>query len=105
MLLFVSALSAGVQLLLVEFGGDFVRTSPLSLWQWIISVLIGSLSIPMGVLMRMLVPVQEDPDSFFTHAKDLGGQEEAFVRDTSPSHMYDTTNMILHLSDSVNIIK
>ena len=95
MLLFVSALSAGVQLLLVEFGGDFVRTSPLSLWQWIISVLIGSLSIPMGVLMRLLVSVQEDPDSFFTHAKDLGGEEEAFVRDISPSHMYDTINMIL----------
>ena len=85
---FVTVITAGIQAVLVQFGGDFVRTSPLTRWQWIITILIGimqhpltyiidkwtleygwigALSIPMGWLMRLLIPVEEDPSTFFSH--------------------------------------
>lgn len=46
-------------------SGDFVKTSPLNLYQWIITVTLGFLGIPIGILMR-LIPITEDPHSFFT---------------------------------------
>lgn len=65
MFLFVSIISLGLQIFLIEVGGDFVRTSPLTLIQWLITIALGFIGVPIGILMR-LIPIKEDPNSFFT---------------------------------------
>jgi magnesium-transporting ATPase (P-type) len=52
-----------LQGLIVQFGGAFTQTAPLSLDQWVVTVLLGALAAPVGVLMRF-IPVSEDPNSF-----------------------------------------
>ena len=61
----VSLMSLGLQIFLVQVGGDFVRTSPLTLNQWLITIGLGALGIPVGIFMRF-IPIKEDPNSFFT---------------------------------------
>merc|ERR1712137_681721 len=51
------------QWVIIEYGGDFTQTYPLSTYEWLVTVGYGALSIPIGYLMR-LFPVSEDPDSF-----------------------------------------
>lgn len=51
------------QWFIVSYGGDWTQTVPLTLSEWRITVLLGSMSIPVGFLMRQ-IPVDEDPDSF-----------------------------------------
>ena len=51
------------QWLIVEFGGDFTQTQPLTLEEWKITVGLGAISLPVGFFMR-LIPVDEDPRSF-----------------------------------------
>jgi magnesium-transporting ATPase (P-type) len=63
--LFVTLFSIGAQIFLVYIGGEFVKTSPLTLEQFVITMGLGALSMPIGVLMRF-IPVTEDPNSFFT---------------------------------------
>jgi magnesium-transporting ATPase (P-type) len=54
----------GVQLLLVQCGGDFVKTTPLS-WDLIgKTIIMSAFSLPVGILMRVLIPVEEDESSF-----------------------------------------
>lgn len=51
--------------MIVEFGGKFVKTSPLpvDLWAW--SVLFGFLSLPLALLLKLLLPIHEAPSTFF----------------------------------------
>lgn len=42
------------QYLIVTFGGIAFKTVPLSLEQWIVTILIGSLSIPVGTVIRLI---------------------------------------------------
>lgn len=56
------------QYLLVEFGGAFIHTSPLSWSEWLLSIALGFIGIPIGMLMRFL-PVAENPDSFFDNSQ------------------------------------
>ena len=65
MFLIVSIVTFGLQIFLIEVGGDFVKTSPLTLIQWLITIALGFISVPVGMLMR-LIPIDEDPNSFFT---------------------------------------
>jgi magnesium-transporting ATPase (P-type) len=51
------------QWFIVEYGGDFTQTSPLSFDEWRLTVGLGACSLPVGFLMR-LIPVAEDPNSF-----------------------------------------
>ncbi|KAI8388871.1 PMCA-type calcium-translocating P-type ATPase [Radiomyces spectabilis] len=44
----------GGQILIVTFGGIAFKTVPLSPLQWLITVAIGSLSIPVGMVIRLL---------------------------------------------------
>jgi magnesium-transporting ATPase (P-type) len=60
----VSVMTVALQIMLIEVGGDFVSTSPLTASQWLITIGLGFISIPVGILMRF-IPVEEDPDSFF----------------------------------------
>jgi len=51
------------QWFIVEYGGDFTQTHPLSFEEWEITFMLGAMSIPVGYLMR-LIPIDEDPESF-----------------------------------------
>uniref|UniRef100_A0A7S2DNG1 Cation-transporting P-type ATPase C-terminal domain-containing protein n=2 Tax=Octactis speculum TaxID=3111310 RepID=A0A7S2DNG1_9STRA len=48
---------------IVQYGGDFTKTAPLDQTQWIHSVALGALTIPIGFLMR-LIPVSENMNDF-----------------------------------------
>merc|ERR1712100_83054 len=61
----VSVVTVALQLMLVEVGGEFIQTTPLTLNQWLWTILFGFLSVPVGILMRF-IPVEEDPNSFST---------------------------------------
>eukprot|EP00529_Nitzschia_sp_RCC80_P005712 CAMPEP_0113447230 /NCGR_PEP_ID=MMETSP0014_2-20120614/4128_1 /TAXON_ID=2857 /ORGANISM="Nitzschia sp." /LENGTH=1038 /DNA_ID=CAMNT_0000338373 /DNA_START=398 /DNA_END=3514 /DNA_ORIENTATION=+ /assembly_acc=CAM_ASM_000159 len=63
MFLLVIAFTVVAQWAIVEYGGDFTQTTPLSTSEWRATVGYGAMSIPIGFIMR-LVPVSEDPDSF-----------------------------------------
>lgn len=63
MFLLVIAFTVIAQWSIVEYGGDFTQTTPLSMAEWQATVGYGAMSIPIGFLMR-LVPVIEDPASF-----------------------------------------
>lgn len=51
------------QYFLVQYGGDFVKTTPLNQDQWIRCIVLGALSLPLGGLMR-LIPVKERDSDF-----------------------------------------
>lgn len=63
MFLLVIAFTFVAQYLIVEYGGDFTQTTPLSTNEWRITALLGAVSLPVGFIMRQ-IPVSEDPDSF-----------------------------------------
>jgi magnesium-transporting ATPase (P-type) len=51
------------QFLIVEYGGDFVKTTHLNQMQWLKCVVLGALSLPVGGLMR-LIPVKDSTSDF-----------------------------------------
>lgn len=90
----VFSIQIGMQLFLVYLGGEFVKTSPLTLDQWIATVVLGSFSLPLGIMMRW-VPVEEDPESFFESA-DAGRAEPVSinVKESPPPTGENTPNGI-----------
>ena len=71
----VTVVTVGLQVMLIEVGGEFMKTSPLNLNQWLWSVGFGLMSFPIGIFMRF-IPVEEDPDSFFDNAADMANSLE-----------------------------
>jgi len=63
MFLMVIAFTVLAQWGIVEYGGDFTQTAPLTLAEWQWTVMYGAWSIPFGYIMRH-IPVTEDPASF-----------------------------------------
>mmetsp|Transcript_4183 Transcript_4183/g.8680 ORF Transcript_4183/g.8680 Transcript_4183/m.8680 type:complete len:1096 (+) Transcript_4183:199-3486(+) len=63
MFLLVIAFTVVAQWFIVEFGGDFTQTAPLSFDEWRLTIGMGAFSLPVGFLMR-LIPVAEDPQTF-----------------------------------------
>ena len=63
MFLMVILFTVSAQWAIVEFGGDFTQTYPLSFAEWRLTVGLGAMSLPIGLLMR-LIPVTEDPETF-----------------------------------------
>ena len=61
---FVSVITVAFQILLIEKGGDYLSTTPLSLKNWIITIILGFISVPISMMSRF-IPVEEDPNSFF----------------------------------------
>lgn len=51
--------------MIVEFGGKFVKTSPIpfDLWAW--STLFGFISMPLALLLKLALPVHEAEATFF----------------------------------------
>jgi len=58
----VIVVTIGVQILIVQFGGDFSDCIPLTFEQWMISVCLGFFSLPLGYFSRIVlnpfVPVE-----------------------------------------------
>ncbi|KAF9155129.1 hypothetical protein BG015_010923, partial [Linnemannia schmuckeri] len=50
------------QILIVQWGGQAFKTVPLTGQQWLLTVLIGSLSLPVGLFLRLL-PAKVIPDA------------------------------------------
>jgi P-type Ca2+ transporter type 2C len=63
MFLMVIFFTVFAQWVIVEYGGDFTQTYPLSWQEWRITVGMGAMSLPVGFFMR-LIPVREDPATF-----------------------------------------
>lgn len=59
----ISLFTIVTQYTLVTYGGDFVKTTPLTHDQWIKSILLAALTFPVGGLMR-LIPIAESKDDF-----------------------------------------
>lgn len=53
---FVAVLTCTVsfQIIIIEFLGTFANTTPLSLWQWFISVFLGFLGMPIAAALKMI---------------------------------------------------
>ena len=61
----IVVLTVALQIIIVEFGGKFVKTSPLPIDLWAWSFLFGFLSLPLGLLLKICFPVEEAADTFF----------------------------------------
>lgn len=57
--------TVGFQVIIIEFLGTFASTVPLSWKLWLLSVLIGAVSLPVGVILKF-IPVE----SAFKHRHD-----------------------------------
>lgn len=63
MFLLVILFTVLAQWLIVEYGGEFTQTYPLTFEEWRITAALGAVSIPLGYVMRQ-IPVSEDPETF-----------------------------------------
>lgn len=50
-------ITAGLQVILIELGGSFMGTTGLSTWEWGWSIIFGLFAIPIGLLGRLIIPV------------------------------------------------
>jgi hypothetical protein len=86
MFIYVSLFTLGAQIFLVEVGGKIVSTTPLTPVQWIVTVALGAISIPVMMLVR-LIPMDEDPDSFFDNGS-IDPLKTKSKPDLSPSNSF-----------------
>ncbi|KAF9323845.1 hypothetical protein BG006_001105 [Podila minutissima] len=56
----------GCQFVIVQYGGQAFKTVPLTGQQWLVTMLIGSLSLPVGLFLRLL-PSSLIPESVISH--------------------------------------
>jgi hypothetical protein len=62
----------------VELGGDFIKTTPLSVENWFITIMLGFTGVVIGILMR-LIPMKEDTQSFFDNKFDFVSSKDRNV--------------------------
>jgi Ca2+-transporting ATPase len=55
----VIAFTFAAQYMIVQYGGDFTKTEALTREEWISTILMGVLTLPLGVFMRLLPPRAE----------------------------------------------
>ena len=58
----VVVVSVVVQALVVEFGGKFTKCSGLTATHWAWTILLGAVSLPLGVVMRWIPAADRDGD-------------------------------------------
>ena len=73
--LIVSIFMAGGQVLFVELFGKFASTTPLPWNHWLITIALGFIGVPIGMLYRF-VPVKEDPNTYFDAMHGFVSDEE-----------------------------
>jgi magnesium-transporting ATPase (P-type) len=82
MFLLVIVISTVVQIIFVQFFGNYTKTAGLSLTHWGISIAIGAGSVPLGVLMRF-IPVEEDENTFRGYSfRPAGGMAAASSKES-----------------------
>jgi hypothetical protein len=74
----VTIITIGCQIFLIEVGGEFVKTSHLTMNQWLVTIGLGAIGLPVGVLMRF-IPVKDDPKSFFDNDAPLHSTQQQHV--------------------------
>ncbi|KAF9384721.1 hypothetical protein CPC16_008331 [Podila verticillata] len=62
----VQVVVLGCQVVIVQYGGQAFKTAPLTGHQWLVTILIGSLSLPVGLFLRLL-PSSFIPESVISH--------------------------------------
>jgi magnesium-transporting ATPase (P-type) len=69
MFIFIIVVSVALQIVIVEVGYLFTKTSHLTVAQWLITAGIGLVTLPLGVAMRW-IPAVEDPANFASVIED-----------------------------------
>lgn len=84
----IIALSVLIQIFIVTLGGSFMKTKPLNSKQWLITILLASITLLIGVFMRY-IPIEEDPGSYFTGKNiiniDLNDEGSGYTMESSKS--------------------
>ncbi len=84
----VMIFTVGCQYIIVQYGGIFTKTEALSEEEWLATVVIGVLALPLGLLMRVISPQKERKEAFSGYT-DL--QESALSDRCSSSSSKDST--------------
>lgn len=77
----VMAITLVGQFLLIQFAGSFASTVPLSINQWIVSVVIGAISLPYGLIIRLAIRLKEPEPKKPTPEEIKKEQEKAKKKD------------------------
>jgi len=72
----VMAFTIVVQFIIVQFGGDFAQTRALNGTQWMGCLIIGALSIPWGVMLRLIPITEPEPVRQVSPAKEQSETEK-----------------------------
>lgn len=81
---------------LVEIGGQFVKTSPLTIAQWFITIALAMIGVPLGMAMRW-IPITEDPNSFFVADGSLFDISKVDDEDLSVLEVQEIAGMLGYL--------
>lgn len=95
----VIVITVALQVFIVEVGGAFTKTTGLSFELWIWSVIMGSVALPIGFLMRF-IPVEEDPRSFAGYA-DGGSVSQSTVVSVGAGKRGSGTAIMVSAADEV----
>jgi len=90
------------QYVLVEFGGDFVRTTSLTHDQWLKSFLLGALTLPLGGLMR-LIPVEDSESDYAKVSVLIQASSKKAVAKAESDGLPDLLSFMIWLSTSMII--
>jgi len=80
------------QYFIIEFGGNYTQTVPLTEDEWASTVFLGALSIPLGFFMR-LIPVKERESSFAGESRSGSGSVAAKKAEKRGSD--DVVNLVI----------
>ncbi len=71
--LIVMFFTVGMQYIIVQYGGKFTKTEALTGEEWFATVVIGALSLPIGLVMRVIPPQKERKEHFagYTELREL----------------------------------
>lgn len=81
----------GLQIFIVEVGGNFTKTQPLTIDHWLETIGLGAISLPLGVLMRF-IPVNQRPKDYADYY--LKSAEEAAAEAKTTGTVAPTTRSV-----------
>lgn len=61
--MFIIIFTISIQYVIIEYGSDFIQTIPLTTNEWLKCILLGSLSLTIGGLMRC-IPIQDNKNDY-----------------------------------------
>ena len=63
MFILVIVFTVVMQYIIIEYGGDFTKTTPLTAEEWQRTVGLAAVTFPLGIIMRLL-PISENPADY-----------------------------------------